>query len=299
MPYTKNPHLPKVRADAVNMLRFEGRTVRAVARYYGVSPGTVSKWNKKVPTGSRAYRIATQSSRPKHHPQQVDTIVVERVIALRKKLRGRCGEVIHAHLREEGYTVSQRTVQRVLDRAGLLKKKSPWKRLHKSTERPEALKPGDLVQVDTIHLLPQRDIKKRIFVYTLVDVYSRWAYAWASQKSNSEQSVVFVRRARKRAPFPFTTLQSDNGSEFSTHFTERINITHRHTRVRQPNDNAHLERFNRTVQQELITGVLLEPKNINRLLPKYLRYYNTERKHLGINLQTPQQIIEQCFQGRD
>jgi transposase InsO family protein len=61
--------------------------------------------------------------------------------------------------------------------------------------------------------------------------------------------------------------------------------------VRKPNDNAHVERFNRTLQEECLKKLAVDVRIFNRILPKYLRYYNTERLHLGINLQTPVSLL--------
>jgi exoribonuclease R len=75
---------------------------------------------------------------------------------------------------------------------------------------------------------------------------------------------------------------------------------HRHTRVRRPNDNAHLERFNRTVQEECFRGMPSTVADLNKVLPPYLRYYNERRLHFGFDLQTPLQVLTaQCFQGVD
>lgn len=57
------------------------------------------------------------------------------------------------------------------------------------------------------------------------------------------------------------------------------------------NDNAHLERFNRTIQGECLGALPKDTKIINRNLPKYLRYYNEKRHHFGLNLQTPLQVV--------
>jgi len=293
MAYSKNPQLPRLRAKACEMVS-QGQTVSQVARHFGYTKSAVSKWYAKYPEGG-AYIIPTESARPHHHPSAVTKEVEDRIVALRIALKGRCGEVIHSHLIEEGYTVSLRSVQRTLDRRRLLKKRSPWKRYHAPMERPEAQKPGDLVQLDTIHLMATATT--RIYIYTLLDVYSRWAYAFASERINAGKSVLFLRRAEGASLFPFHMLQSDHGSEFSTHFTERAGILHRHSRVRRPNDNAHLERFNRTLQDEFLNHQSRDPRRINRALPEYMAYYNTERKHLGLNLKTPQEIITKCFQA--
>lgn len=290
--YTTNPRMPRLRAKAVHMVRSEGRTVSEVARYFGYSKGAVSKWCAKAPLGG-VREIPTRSSRPHHHPQELAEEKVDKIIEYKKKYE-RCGEVIHRHLSNDGIKVSLSSVKRKLDQAGLTKKRSPWKRLHLSTKRPEALKPGDLVMVDTIHLMLTP--KRRIYVYTLIDVYSRWTYAWATERINAKKSVEFLKRAQIMADFKFNCIQSDNGSEFSTHFSERIRIAHRHSRVRKPNDNAHLERFNRTLQEECLDKLPVDVKIFNKTMPIYLKYYNTERLHMGIDFQTPISLIK-CFQA--
>lgn len=292
MAYTTNPRMPRLRAKAVQMVRSQGRSVSEVARYFGYSKSAVSKWCQKVPIGG-AHEIPTLSSRPHHHPKELSEDVVEKIISYKKKY-DRCSEVIHQHLKNDGIKVSLNSVRRKIDQAGLMKKRSPWKRLHLSCHRPEALKPGDLVMVDTIHLMISE--KKRIYVYTLIDVYSRWCYAWATDRIGARKSLEFLKRARMLADFEFNCIQSDNGSEFSQHFSERIKILHRHSRVRKPNDNSYVERFNRTLQEECLDKLPTNVRIFNRTLPIYLRYYNTERLHMGINFQTPISLIN-CFQG--
>lgn len=150
--------------------------------------------------------------------------------------------------------------------------------------------------MDTIHLM--QTAVERMYVFTCLDVFSRWAYACAYQKLGAGVGVKFFKRAQSQAPFVFSTIQSDHGPEFSTHFTERIGVTHRHSRVRTPNDNAHLERFNRTIQDELISSLRPDVSIINRALPDYLHWYNEERHHFGISLKTPLEVIR-CSQAID
>lgn len=293
MAYTINPHLPKVRAKAVNMVR-NGQSIRMVAKHFGFNPSTVCKWVKRAPQGN-FYELATKSSKPHHHPKEIDWRVKKRIIDLRIKTKGRCSEVIHKTLLNNDIKVSLNTVKRTLRKSGLIKPRSPWKKHHLSGERPEAVKPGDLVQVDTIHLWLSKE--KRIYVYTLLDVNSRWAYAHATERISGGETLKFVRRARKKAKFDFSCIQSDHGPEFSRYFTHMLKTRHRHIRVRKPNDNAHLERFNRTIQNEFLNHLPKDVETINGRLADYLRYYNQERLHLGINLQTPSQILQGCCQA--
>lgn len=290
--YTNNFNMPKVRRDAVLFADKHG--VRTAARRYGVSPGTISKWKQKA-TKIGLHPIPTLSSRPKSHPRELSDNVTDKIVGIRLE-HNRSAEVVHKRLKDEcGIEVSLSSVKRTLDRRGLLRKRSPWKRFHQSVPRPNIEKPGDLVQVDTIHLM--RSDKTKVYVFTCLDVYSRWAHARAYTSPNTRNAIDFLKRAQAEACFTFHMIQSDHGPEFSTHFTERIPQQHRHSRVRRPNDNAHLERFNRTLQTEVD---LRWPKvsDINRRLPVYLKWYNEERHHFGLNLETPLSTIK-CFQGID
>lgn len=287
MAYTSNPHLPKIRREAARLVVEQGWSARKVGRYFGYNHTTIMCWVRYAEKyGIRP--IPTQSSRPKSHPKQLSQDLVRKIVAKRFELK-RSAEVIHFALKEEGVDVSLCSVKRTLDRRGLLNKRSPWKRRHLSISRPNVEKPGDLVQVDTVHLM--RPDGSRVYIFTGLDVRTRFAHAWAFERANTRTALCFLRRMKKIAPFAIQMLQSDNGSEFSTSFSERAKIEHRHSRVRRPNDNAHLERFNRTIQEECLDALPKDITIINRNLPKYLRYYNEKRHHFGLNLQTPLQVV--------
>lgn len=81
MPYTINPNMPKVRAQAVNMYR-QGHSMRTVARHFGVVPSTICKWNKRIPPGG-AYLLETKSSKPHSHPHAISNEIKNRILKLR------------------------------------------------------------------------------------------------------------------------------------------------------------------------------------------------------------------------
>jgi transposase InsO family protein len=294
MSYTQNPYMPRVRRDAADMVR-RGFSPTEVGRRYGVGSSTVCKWVRKA----RVYGyhpIPTRSSRPKHHPQQLSKELVDTILT-KRLLHNRCSEVVHAELQNEGVEVSLSSVKRTLERNYLIKKRSPWKRYHPHQERPYVLNPGDLVELDTIHLMVSE--KKRIYVLTLIDVHSRWGYAKAYERINGATSVVFLKEAERHASFHFKTIQTDHGSEFSSYFSGRIQKTHRFTRIGKPNDNAHIERFNRTIQEECLDREEKKVEALNKALRHYVPYYNTKRLHLGIALRTPIQLLINCVQAID
>lgn len=290
MAYTTNPHLAKVRRDAVNLVKYRNWSMRKVALRFGVEPSTISRWCRR-PFATGWHELPTRSSRPKSSPNALKREIVEAII--KKRIgRRRCGQIIHQELKREGVMVSLPSVQRTLGRLGLLKKRSPWKRPHDFTERPKATRAGALLEADTVHLrLPDGS---RLYVYTIIDLFSRWAYAEMVKRISSAESFAFVARAKMAAPFRFEMIQTDNGGEFQKMFRYRLHklgLLHRHSRVRQSNDQAHIERFNRTIQEECLDRTQQTLRHFKKALPQYLNYYNNERLHMGINYQTPLEVL--------
>lgn len=289
MSYSKNPNLPRVRMKAVNLV-LQGWSTRKVGRYLGFGSSTISKWLKKDKHHGRV-PIPTFSSRPKHHPKQLKSEMVNAIVKQRLT-RNRCAEVVHRELFNQGIVVSLSSVKRTLKREGLIRHRSHLKRWHFSRARPEATLAGDLVQIDTIHFIVNG---KMFYVYTIIDVASRWAYAEVTLRINAINSFKFVKEALKVSGFNFKMIQSDHGSEFSSWFTEhlgKLGVEHRHSRVRKPNDNGHLERFNRTLQEECLNKVNQNQKSFQKAINEYLPYYNDQRLHLGIKFLTPHEWLQ-------
>jgi len=285
MSYTKNPHLPHVRREAVRLFH-SGWSARKIGRYLGYHHTAIMKWVRKNPH-PKDQIIPTLSSRPHNHTRSLAPEIIQAIVKQRLKYN-RCAEVVYQELFNQGIDVSLSSVKRTLDRRGLIRKRSPWKRYHQYIDRPNVEKPGDLVQIDSIHIFA-RQHQPLFYIYTLLDVFSRWAYARVSLKLNTHQSLSFAKLAQKYAPFKFNLIQSDHGQEFSTYFTENINLIHRHSRIRRPTDNAHLERFNKTLQEECLDRLNLSPLIYQKAINLYLPYYNNERLHLGLDLKTPSQ----------
>lgn len=280
--------MPRIRRDAGRLFH-KGWSARKIGRYLGFHHTAVMKWVRRsrivgdVP-------IHTQSSRPHTFRKPTDSSLKEKIIEMRIRTR-RCSLAIYRELKHLGVSIGKNTVHRILDRARLLKKKSIWKRYHPHVDRPRPKKQGDLVEMDTIHLMTGE--KTRIYVFTLIDVYSRCAHAKAYECMNGKISLKFLREAQ-RALFQFSMLQSDHGPEFGDWFVTQAMKHHRYTRIGKPNDNAHIERFNRTLQEECLDTIPRNVWKINRALKKYLSYYNNQRFHLGINM-FPREMVPRCW----
>lgn len=277
--------------EAVKKIRNDKWSIRQTARYYGYNPSTISRWLNRAPDDLRK-TIPTKSSRPHSHPAMLSEEKVRAIVRVRLE-HNKCAEVVQRQLENNGINVSLSSVKRTLKRTNLIRHRSPWKKWHYSLPRPIAKKPGDLLQLDTVHFVTSSG--RRFYVYTIIDLYSRWAYAEVVKKISTGNSVLFLKNARKHATFNFTMVQSDNGPEFTQWFTKgvaRMKIAHRHSRIRKCNDNAHIERFNRTIQEECFGTE--KPVNYDRylsLINDYLKYYNNSRLHLSLGLKTPAEMI--------
>ncbi|MBI2278831.1 MAG: transposase [Candidatus Brennerbacteria bacterium] len=294
MAYSTNPNLPRVRQEAVRLVR-EGWSTREVARHLGYTQSAVVKWYARAP-GNRHFIIPTRSSRPLHHPHELSSEVVDRILTMRGE-RHQCAEILHHRLTEEGLAVSLSSVKRTLKRAGVTYP-SPWKRWHTYPPRPIAETPGILVEIDSMQ---EGCAYEHLHAYALVDLCSRWTHAEAMPRISTHRSLAFVEEAREVAPFSFRTLQSDHGAEFSKWLTERLRergIAHRHSRVRTPTDNAHVERFIQTLQRECLRRIPGTLRAWRREIPPFLRYYNTERPHMALGMQIPLEILKR-FQAID
>ncbi len=287
MPYTTNEKLPHLRVQAIRMLR-GGKSTRAVARYFGYAQSTIVKWNKrKHEIRQNTQELKTRSSRPHNSPRKTPGEIEGMIIGVRNETK-RCSEVVYETLKERSINISLSTVKRVLKRYGCLKEHSRWKKRRMYPIRPDIEKPGDLVEFDTVHFADKEG--RRTYVYTALDVYSRYGYAKWYRKANTHSSLAFLKQARKYFQFEIRCIQTDNGPEFGRWFTDRCRTKHRHNHPRSPNENGHLERFNRTLQEEIPKhGLCIFLKGD---LSKFLTHYNTKRMHMGINYKTPAKMIE-------
>lgn len=293
MPYTSNPHASRARMNARNDVVWRGLSCIEAARKYGVTRSTVWRWVKRAEElnimGNSL--IDTLSSRPNHHPRELKPEVVRRILELRQELK-RCAPVLHAHLKMEGINISLSSVARTLRRHHLTPRKKQAALYKSAYRRPEASSPGTLVQMDTIHI--QRRDGSRFYIYTLVDLYSRLAYAEYHPQLGQKYSLVAIQRAQRYFGFPFEMLQTDHGPEFSQGLRYNLSkqqVKLRHSRIRTPNDNAHIERFNRTIQEECFLGKQPNEKTIKKELRDYIHFYNHNRLHLSLNLETPTQFV--------
>ncbi len=320
MAYSNNPNLPKARAIAMRLLIAEGLSSAVVAHKCGVHRSTIWRWRQKwlklnehvqfdnpnrpsrpVSLGHKLlacrWRIATLDPTPHTFPRAISEQIVARILELRYVLK-RCAEVIWHHLTTvDGVSISLSSVKRTLRRHHEYDGSRKKRVRPDNPKRPQPTYPGELVQTDTIHYICPITYKRR-YVYTVIDLYSRMAYAEIHHSIRPGIAAGTIIRARQAMGFSFSMVQADNGPEFSHYFEQRMrgkNIAVRHSRLGRPNDNAHIERFNRTIQEECLGSRInsrVSTATIQTKIKRYIAYYNHERVHLSLQLRTPTEMLQ-------
>ena len=312
MAYSTNPHLPKARAAAVRLLVEAGLPASTVALRAGVHRSTVWRWKRKwialnehvefnnpnrpsrpVSTANKLaacrWHIATESSKPHSHAWAIPDAVIQQILRAREQLK-RCAEVVWHHVTHTlGLSISLSSVRRILRRHHCFDGARKPRVRRDNPRRPLVTAPGELVQTDTIHHVDPTT-GRRLYYYTVIDLYTRLAYAQVATRILPGIAATAVLEARQVFGFPFAMVQSDNGPEYGRYFEQqmqRAGVQTRHSRLHRPNDNAHIERFNRTIQEECIGSYWRKSVPLSRQkqnVNKYLDYYNNERVHLGIQM---------------
>jgi transposase InsO family protein len=320
MAYSTNPNLPKARAIALQLLVQDGLPLQVVANRCGVHRSTIWRWKRKwnelnknvqFDNPNRPSRVfsftnkllackwlvATASSRPHTCSHAIGDVLVRRVMELRYLLK-RCAEVIWHHITtKDGVSISLSSVRRILKRHHAFDGARKNRVRSDNPRRPAVTKPGELVQTDTIHHVDPKS-GRRLYYYTVIDLFTRMTHITLAPKLSPGLAAQAVLEAQGQWGFTLSMVQADNGPEYGRYFEQvmkRRGIQTRHSRLHRPNDNAHIERFNRTIQTECIGYYWQKSVPLSRqqaMLAAYLEYYNNERVHLGIQLQTPISMLQ-------
>lgn len=282
----------------------------AVHDAYSVSRATLYRWQKALRDGQgKLESLNKQSTAPKKRRKRIILEAVKTCIVEERSRNPRLSkDKLAALLREDGIAdFSASTVGRILEdlkRHGILPKYTRLsyyahtdtfreKTVHrrKKLRRPRGYR---VLEADTI--VRFIDGVKR-YILTAVDTESRMAFAVAYTNHGSASAADFLRKTRDILPQCPLDVQTDNGSEFALHFHTAVTEAglHFNTHPRSPKENAHIERFNRTLSEEFLVShrALLrdDVASFNRHLVDWLLWYNTRRPHWSLGLVSPLRYI--------
>lgn len=279
--------------------------VRHTAGQLGISPGTVINWRRKAKTGSRGGRyLSTSVKRRSTKPKTVRLTSLsaeaqDQILAVRTA-RGLCAVKIASQL---DLNCHHRTVHRFLASRGLVKSPARHVRpLFQETKHMyvgNAKTPGKL-QMDVKYVTPELSgLEHTCYLYAIMDIFSRFKLGVMLPLLDQALAIRTASEIVPWLPFKSDFIQTDNGLEFQNRFsdyvTKELKLKHHYIHKSSPNENAVIERSFRTDEEEFFFRLERRPKDLNQLnllYQEFLVYYNTERPHLGIDLQTPVAKIE-------
>ena len=287
---------------------------KAVEEAFGVKRRTLFDWQKKLKEGGgKLESLNPKSKAPKHTRKRLwDERIRGEIKRIRWEHPNLGKDKLYPELKkfcdkQQLKCPKEKTIGRIITDLGGLrlhpKKLSHFGRevkvnRQKVTRKPKdfnALYPGHCVAFDTIEKFING---QRRYIITFEDIYTRFSFAWCTTSHASKAAEEFFSMCLQLFPFSFTFVLTDNGSEFKKHFNNKINelhMTHYHTYPRTPKMNAHMERFNRTIQDEFVDyhmHELIVPETFNSKLIEWLEWYNCDRVHFAFkNKLSPVQFM--------
>lgn len=264
-----------------------------LCREFGISRPTGYRWRERFEQAGSATAMAEHSRRPWHSPQQTEASREDRVVALRQE-HSWGAKKLQVLLREEGLVLPVITINRILKRRGLVRKKDSHP---PALQRFERAAPNQLWQMDGKG--EYREKEGTCYPLSILDDHSRYAVGlYALQAFTAEQVYPCVVRTFERYGVPEALLM-DHGSIWwgtkngygLTWFSVRLieqGIALIYGRVHHPQTQGKVERFHRTLNEAIhYQG---KPRGLGEwgsALEEFRRVYNEQRPHEGIGMQRP------------
>lgn len=250
---------------------------------------TIFRWIKGIKVYGirkfiKRYTQAKKRKRIKRIDMRAESLIVQR----RREKEGVCGQKIVWYLKKfYRIKISVAQTYRILAKHFTLRSK--WKKWTRRPALPKATAPRQVIQADTVNL-------GELFAINFIDTFTREAISIIVADQTSQSAAYALEKA-----FSFFDgslwLQTDNGSEFKGIFrktAKRYVEKLRQITPYQKEENGFIESFNRTLRRECVGWRKYKAKdkdNLQKYINKWLDEYHTERPHLSLNLQTPQEFV--------
>lgn len=295
----KNARLTPAGRQAMVARALAGVPVAEVARGACVSARTVWKWLARFRTEGEA-GFADRSSRPRRLGRRLPRSKHRQV------LRARARRWSSLRIAQQ-YALAVSTVVTLLRRHGLqrLARLEP----PRPVVRYEAARPGELLHLDVKKLGRIGRVGHRIhgdrttrvrgigweYAHVAIDDCTRLAYVEVHRDEREHTAAGFLRRAVAwfaAQGITVVRLLTDNGNCYRSRVhraaADALALAHTFTRPYRPQTNGKAERFIRTLLAEWAYAQAYRTSGWRTAaLPRYLRYYNTVRRHTALGFITP------------
>ena len=295
MPW-KDVSLMSQRYEFVMMAKQEQSNISELCRRFHISRKTAYKWLGRHETEGRG-GLADRSRAPHNRPAKTPPEMERLVLAERGKHPAWGGRKLRTLLASKGYDPpAASTITEILRRNGRLNPAETEK--HTAWRRFEREAPNDLWQMDFKGHFPLTS-GGRCHPLTVVDDHSRYAVCLTACPDELGVSVKRALVATFRSYGIPHRMLMDNGSCWGSHndagyytaFTAwliRLGISISHGRIYHPQTQGKNERFNRTLQAEVLTGrAFRDIAHCQAHFDRWRPLYNLERPHEALGMLPP------------
>jgi len=281
-------------------------------KHHGTCPQTFSKYYARYLQGNREdmSSLLPQKRGPRFKTRRTPSEIEQLVLVEREKgcNKYEINFVLKSILQDK--TPSPSTIYNICKRYGKhmlnVKMKEEKRRIIKE-------KAGELAHIDCHHLSKDMiaDDPRKYYLLCVIDSCTRvaWVEVMTDIKALSAMfaSMHCFNQISSRFDIQFAEALTDNGPEFGPrgsvqkehHPFERLltemGIKHRYTKPYRPQTNGKVERFWRTLNEDLIEGTFFESiEHFKKELFDYLVYYNKMRPHQALDGKTPDAVAKIC-----
>lgn len=277
-----------------------GTCAQTFLKYYG----------RYKQNGNKEEYLLPDKRGPKYSTRRASREIEEQVLEIREKgcNKYEVNSILKGLLGDK--TPSPSGIYNILKRHGKNRLTTKMQEVKRQIIKEKA---GELGHIDCHHLAKDMiaNDSKRYYLVCVIDSCTRIAWAEAVEDIQSITVMFSVLRCfnfiSQEYAIKFAEVLTDNGPEFgpresnnkSSHPFERLliemGVRHRYTRPYRPQTNGKVERFWRTLNEDLIEGTYFESfEHFKDELFKYIVYYNQLRPHQALQGKTPQEFAKNC-----
>lgn len=266
----------------------------SLCREFGISRKTGYKWIERYNTGES---LSDKSRSPLNIANKTPDDIEELIVSLRIDNPGWGAKKLKGVLEKQGHDIPcVKTVNNILNRYGCISaeesaKHTPFVRFEKDccNEMWQTDFKGEFRMADNNYCYP----------LNIFDDHSRFVIKIAPSLTTANTVIPVFRSAFEEFGMPESVL-SDNGAQFAgfrqgfTQFEKWLmnhNVLPVHGRFKHPQTQGKIERFHRTMKDELLKHTVMQDINdADYKFQMWRKKYNTVRPHEALGMKCPAEI---------
>ena len=281
---------PVERASILNQVECQSRGKRQALASLGVPKSSYYRWRHGLP-------LSGKKGRPWN---RITPNEERRILAVAWEFPDLSSRQLSAWITDnEGFSVSESTVYRILRREGLVKRQEiqlpAAKEYHTKTTGPHQMWATDA----SYFRVPGWGY---YYLVTVMDDYSRFILAWKLQKDMSADSLIEVIQqavdTTGMTDVPVenrTRLLSDNGSGYVSRafrdYLHLVGIGHILAAPYHPQTNGKIERYQQSLKRQVNQLPYDFPSQLEQAIAEFVDYYNYRRYHKALRDVTPADVL--------